>query len=130
MVISVSSPPVAVAASRAWAHCRTHSRLWGTLKTGGESGIRTHVRVSPKHAFQACAFSHSAISPALCPERTHHALGKKEAAAIGRSTEQVCLSILWGRDGGSNWPSAIAASLGKRRNGKFSHTSAELRAES
>jgi hypothetical protein len=35
------------------------------LKTGGESGIRTHVRVSPKHAFQACAFSHSAISPAL-----------------------------------------------------------------
>src|SRR5215470_16089844 len=33
--------------------------------TGGESGIRTHVRVSPKHAFQACAFSHSAISPAL-----------------------------------------------------------------
>jgi hypothetical protein len=33
-------------------------------RTGGESGIRTHVRVSPKHAFQACAFSHSAISPA------------------------------------------------------------------
>ena len=30
---------------------------------GGESGIRTHVRVTPKHAFQACAFSHSAISP-------------------------------------------------------------------
>jgi hypothetical protein len=35
-----------------------HCRLYG-----GESGIRTHVRVSPKHAFQACAFSHSAISP-------------------------------------------------------------------
>ena len=34
------------------------------IKSGGESGIRTHVRVSPKHAFQACAFSHSAISPA------------------------------------------------------------------
>ena len=34
------------------------------LDDGGESGIRTHVRVSPKHAFQACAFSHSAISPA------------------------------------------------------------------
>ncbi len=33
------------------------------VKSGGESGIRTHVRVSPKHAFQACAFSHSAISP-------------------------------------------------------------------
>src|SRR5207248_3082736 len=36
---------------------------------GGESGIRTHVRVSPKHAFQACAFSHSAISPALIGKR-------------------------------------------------------------
>ena len=35
--------------------------------SGGESGIRTHVRVSPKHAFQACAFSHSAISPASLP---------------------------------------------------------------
>src|SRR6266851_4816211 len=32
---------------------------------GGESGIRTHVTLSSKHAFQACAFSHSAISPAL-----------------------------------------------------------------
>ena len=30
---------------------------------GGESGIRTHVTLSSKHAFQACAFSHSAISP-------------------------------------------------------------------
>src|SRR3984957_6304515 len=30
---------------------------------GGERGIRTLVRVSPKHAFQACAFNHSAISP-------------------------------------------------------------------
>src|SRR5579884_1505759 len=30
---------------------------------GGERGIRTHDRVSPIHAFQACAFNHSAISP-------------------------------------------------------------------
>jgi hypothetical protein len=30
---------------------------------GGESGIRTHGRVSPTHAFQACAIDHSAISP-------------------------------------------------------------------
>src|SRR5579872_5498237 len=36
--------------------------------TGGESGIRTHVPLSSKHAFQACAFSHSAISPALWEE--------------------------------------------------------------
>ena len=30
---------------------------------GGETGIRTLDRVSPIHAFQACAFNHSAISP-------------------------------------------------------------------
>jgi hypothetical protein len=35
------------------------------LEIGGESGIRTHGRVSPTHAFQACAFNHSAISPRL-----------------------------------------------------------------
>src|SRR6478672_7638843 len=42
---------------------RYHDGSW-FVNAGGESGIRTHVRVSPKHAFQACAFSHSAISPA------------------------------------------------------------------
>ena len=30
---------------------------------GGESGIRTHGRVSPTHAFQACSIDHSDISP-------------------------------------------------------------------
>ena len=35
------------------------------LKNGGENGIRTHERVSPLHAFQACALNHSAISPKL-----------------------------------------------------------------
>ena len=35
------------------------------LKNGGENGIRTHERVSPLHAFQACALNHSAISPIL-----------------------------------------------------------------
>src|SRR4051794_39725273 len=33
------------------------------FRTGGERGIRTLDRVSPIHAFQACAFNHSAISP-------------------------------------------------------------------
>ena len=33
------------------------------LGFGGESGIRTHGRVSPTHAFQACSFNHSDISP-------------------------------------------------------------------
>src|SRR5215469_15693369 len=36
-----------------------------SLKAGGGSGIRTHVTVSRKHAFQACAFSHSATPPLL-----------------------------------------------------------------
>ncbi len=33
-------------------------------RSGGGSGIRTHDTVSRIHAFQACAFSHSAIPPA------------------------------------------------------------------
>ena len=33
----------------------------------GETGIRTLVTISDKHAFQACAFSHSAISPLRKP---------------------------------------------------------------
>jgi hypothetical protein len=33
------------------------------LRNGGGSGIRTHVTLSRKHAFQACALSHSAIPP-------------------------------------------------------------------
>ncbi len=32
-------------------------------KTGGESEIRTHEGCYTLHAFQACAFNHSAISP-------------------------------------------------------------------
>ncbi len=32
-------------------------------KFGGESGIRTHGRVAPTHAFQACSIDHSDISP-------------------------------------------------------------------
>src|SRR5215475_1019969 len=36
------------------------------MVSGGESGIRTHGTVSCTHAFQACALSHSAISPD-CP---------------------------------------------------------------
>ena len=31
---------------------------------GGESGIRTHGTLARTHAFQACALSRSAISPA------------------------------------------------------------------
>ena len=41
----------------------SYERAAARCNRGGETGIRTQVRVSPKHAFQACAFSHSAISP-------------------------------------------------------------------
>src|SRR2546430_4123129 len=42
----------------------TSLQVLDNKSNGGESGIRTHVTLSSKHAFQACAFSHSAISPA------------------------------------------------------------------
>src|SRR5579872_5829763 len=38
-------------------------RVFGCARRGGESGIRTLGRVSPTHAFQACSFNHSDISP-------------------------------------------------------------------
>jgi hypothetical protein len=37
--------------------------------SGGGGGIRTHVTVSRKHAFQACAFSHSATPPYQLAQR-------------------------------------------------------------
>ena len=43
----------------------TCSREPTKLKIGGERGIRTLGRVSPTHAFQACSFNHSDISPCL-----------------------------------------------------------------
>jgi hypothetical protein len=38
-------------------------RLTSRSEVGGESGIRTHGRVSPTHAFQACLIDRSSISP-------------------------------------------------------------------
>ena len=42
------------------------NRVWviETGVAGGETGIRTLETVSRLHAFQACAFDHSATSPA------------------------------------------------------------------
>ena|SRR6185437_4487805 len=61
---------------------RGNSSLVGPRDSGGESGIRTHVRVSPKHAFQACAFSHSAISPFI-----------SRAPRLGRCALALCSRI-------------------------------------
>ena len=59
------------------------------IEVGGERGIRTLGRVSPTHAFQACAFNHSAISPYLestvCERRTTiiaHAGGSRSLRRI------------------------------------------------
>ena len=47
-----------------WDALRERAELFGeAAESGGESGIRTHGRVSPTHAFQACSFNHSDISP-------------------------------------------------------------------
>src|SRR5258707_12755400 len=49
-------------------------------KSGGGGGIRTHVTVSRKHAFQACAFSHSATPPYRLPRRrAHHSSARRRA---------------------------------------------------
>ena len=42
---------------------RTDTERASASEGGGESGIRTHGRVSPTHAFQACSLNHSDISP-------------------------------------------------------------------
>ena len=52
------------------AKCPLLSEYWGGspgAQGGGETGIRTLETVSRLHAFQACAFDHSATSPASAP---------------------------------------------------------------
>jgi hypothetical protein len=41
----------------------THERGVPPLRNGGEGGIRTHGRISPTHAFQACSLNRSDTSP-------------------------------------------------------------------
>src|SRR5580704_14835028 len=42
------------------------------IGSGGGSGIRTHDTVSRIHAFQACAFSHSATPPDIVGRCAHY----------------------------------------------------------
>ena len=51
---------------------------------GGESGIRTHGRVSPTHAFQACSFNRSDISPGTRLARSRKPVYHGVHAACGR----------------------------------------------
>ena len=57
---------------------------------GGESGIRTRDRVSPIHAFQACAFDHSATSPARRNVVRSYAKGKD---GLRRSSPSLSLCM-------------------------------------
>src|ERR1019366_3036265 len=74
-------------------------------ETGGESGIRTHVTLSSKHAFQACAFSHSAISPApraaivliLAVLRTARDLDPSPSVRSGRQTRGLAVVVSFPR---------------------------------
>ena len=52
------------------------------LGCGGAGGIRTHVKLSPKHAFQACAFNHSATAPS--PQGLNRSSGLDPARWLAR----------------------------------------------
>src|SRR6202171_6379865 len=95
---------------------------------GGERGIRTHVRVSPKHAFQACAFNHSAISPGSlevdrrgpeCP-RQFSLTFRSDAMALGprqqffrpRQRFGLCILTGVGHDAGQRSAGRYVVSLG------------------
>ena len=48
------------------------SPSFATANGGGEGGIRTHGRVTPTHAFQACRFGHSRTSPRPGQSKRRH----------------------------------------------------------
>src|SRR4029079_3190156 len=58
-----------------------------TEEGGGGSGIRTHVTVSRKHAFQACAFSHSATPP-------ERALARATSYYINARNARFCARVI------------------------------------
>ena len=57
------------------------------VPAGGEGGIRTHGRVSPTHAFQACSLSHSDTSPGYISKKNRHAGALAEARILQESTK-------------------------------------------
>src|SRR5713101_1281271 len=79
---------------------------------GGESGIRTHVTLSSKHAFQACAFSHSAISPVRIHRLRNEFVGNLPEAKNNSLMQLVVLiSILWMVSYNGNLPARRRRSL-------------------
>ena len=51
-------------------------------QNGGEGGIRTHGRVAPTHAFQACTFDHSVTSPLNRKARSTVDAGRTRATML------------------------------------------------
>src|SRR5687768_7383739 len=56
----------------------------GPRRSGGERGIRTPETVSRLHAFQACAFNHSATSPGAADVSIRPRLRKRSGSGPGR----------------------------------------------
>ncbi len=61
--------------------------------TGGESGIRTHGTLARTHAFQACALSHSAISPSDPLPKRGTGRGQASCDASPRRAGQAILAL-------------------------------------
>src|SRR5579862_2266835 len=74
---------------RKWLWIASSLRSLQRRQGGGGSGIRTHDTVSRIHAFQACAFSHSAIPPVVRRRRLWRtcSLARRSAAKAGRGEE-------------------------------------------
>ena len=58
--------------------------------TGGETGIRTLETVARLHAFQACAFDHSATSPARAGQYSN-----PRRAQVASDINLHCFAALW-----------------------------------
>src|SRR5690606_7166529 len=66
--------------------------------SGGESGIRTRDTVPRIHTFQACAFNHSATSPARMLRRSeeHHGVLRRRAHLVDMNQNaKMALQVLW-----------------------------------
>lgn len=50
-----------------------------SIRYGGQRGIRTLDTLSRIHAFQACAFNHSATCPSFCSRRSIRLDGEKRS---------------------------------------------------
>ena len=79
-----ASPTISAKASRPSTPSARRNSREAERSAGGGSGIRTHVTVSRKHAFQACAFSHSATPPHQLSQRRTPFRSRRARGALMR----------------------------------------------